>query len=444
MGNETVAAGAGRRIAAQVSSGEGLHCARVVAAGPLVFFGGTAVDDAGRLAPEAAVAPPYHLSPAAHAVRQGTYLFDRLAEGLGSVGSGLEHIVQVEQFTPRKAYADGYITTRGEYLPAARPTTALAATGELLPEGAVICAMGIAARPGGGAGKEIAPLPPGEEGGGIDWSQLGDAYAGDAPYNDVVLAGPYVFVTGDVTLDPSTGEVEEAARVADWIWAGSEARNEAGVLLGRLGDRMGRLGGSLDDIVHVTLFVTDVADVFEIDRAWSKAFGDNPPARTLIPVRGLGVPRREGAGMGHGDRAVKLEQQVRALRPGHGAEREVVSTPAGRLAHEAEAVRAGELVWMSHQYARRAAGTAGAEAEVEEIFARLGELCAAAGATLEHLVQVRAFVLDLEAGRLVHARVRELFPSSPPVVSVTTVPGPLLVPGASLFVDAVALADCGA
>ncbi len=55
---------------------------------------------------------------------------------------------------------------------------------------------------------------------------------------------------------------------------------------------MEQVGGSLADVVHVTLMVTDITDIFEIDRAWKRAFGDAPPARTVIPVRGLGVPRR--------------------------------------------------------------------------------------------------------------------------------------------------------
>jgi enamine deaminase RidA (YjgF/YER057c/UK114 family) len=203
---------------------------------------------------------------------------------------------------------------------------------------------------------------------------------------------------------------------------------------------MERLGGSLADVVHVTLFVTDIADVFEIDRAWRLRFGDAPPARTLIPVRGVGVPRREAEGMGHADRAVKLEQQVRALRPGHGVRAEAVTTAAGRLAHEAEAVRAGSLVWLSHQYPRASAASGSVEEQVHELFDRLGEVCEAAGTDLANLVQLRVFALEADTGHAVSARLRELVPADPPVVAVTTVPGPLLVPGAALFVDAVAFA----
>jgi 2-iminobutanoate/2-iminopropanoate deaminase len=424
-------------------SGSALHCSRAVSAGPLIFFGSTATDERGSLAEEARVAAPYELSPGAHSVAQGRYVFDQLSLALEDLGSRLDQIVQVEQFTPRKVYADGYITTRAEYLREARPTTALCASGELLPEGAVICTTGVAVRPGFGVEKEIAPLPEGEEGGGIDWAQAGDEYAGAPPYNDVVLAGPYVFVTGDVAVDPETGDVDPAARVPDWLWVGSEARNEARVLLARLRDRMERLGGSLSDVVHVTLFVTDISDIFDIDRAWVGVFGEEPPARTIIPVRGVGVPRREAAGLGHGDRAVKLEQQVRAVRPGHGVEREVVTTPRGRLGHAAEAVRAGEVLWISEQYASPSDIDCGLSDEVDAVMRRVEELCVAAGSQLDNLAQLRAFVVDPRTGHLVHEWIRARFPEAPPVVCVTSVPEPLLVPSANLFVDAVAYVPGG-
>jgi 2-iminobutanoate/2-iminopropanoate deaminase len=431
------------RVASTLVNGNGLYFSRAVSAGPLIFFGATATDEHGALAEQAQVAAPYHLSPGAHSVAQGRYVFEQLGAALAGLDSGLEHIVQVEQFTPRKVYADGYITTRAEYLREARPTTALCASGDLLPDGAVVCTTGIAVRPGFGVEKELAPLPVGQEGGGIDWSQAGVEYAGAPPYNDIVVAGPYVFVTGDVAVDPDTGDVDPAVKVPDWLWVGSEARNEARHLLARLRERMKQLGGSLADVLHITLFVTDVADVFEIDRAWRGVFSADPPARTIIPVRGVGVPRREARGLGHGDRAVKLEQQVRALRPGHGIEREVVATPRGRFGHAAEAVRAGAALWISEQYAAPVDIERGLSDEVSAVMRRVEELCVAAGSRLENLAQLRAFVLDPQTGHLVHEFIRSEFPDAPPVVCVTSVPDPLLVPGANLFVDGVAYVPGG-
>lgn len=426
----------GRRQVAEVTDAGAIYASRAVAAGPLVFFGGTAYGADGQLADDAVVAPPYHLAPSASVTNQGSFLFDRAAEHLMALGSGTDQIVQVEQFIPAKAYADGHVTNRSKYLATARPTTMMGATGSLIPEGSVLAMFGIAGRPDEGGGKELAPLPPEEAGGSIDWSQLGEAYQDGPPYTDVVLAGPYVFVTGDVTLDATTGDIEAAAKVAEWIWAGSEARNEAAVLLDRLAFRLSRLEASLKEVVHVTLFVTDICDIFDIDQSWKRLFGANPPTRTIVPVRGVGVPRREGSGMGHGDGAVKLEHQIRAIRPGHGVSLERLRSEQGPLAHEEEAIKAGELMWLSHQYPRLNAGKA-VEDQVSEIFERIATLCRQAGTSLENLAQLRVFCLEESTAQVVADKLRELVPENPPVVGVMTVPGPLLIPGAELFVDGV-------
>lgn len=424
------------REVAEVTNAGAVYASRAVAAGPLVFFGGTAYGATGELDVEATVAPPYHLSPAAAVTKQGSFLFERLAPQLNSLGSDLEQIVQVEQFIPSKAHADGHVTNRSRYLATARPTTMMGATGTLSPAGAELAMFGVAARTSAGCEKKLSPLPPAEAGGAIDWSQLGEAYKDGPPYTDVVLAGPYAFVTGDVTLDATTGEVEAAAKVPDWIWAGSEARNESAVLLNRLATRLQRLGSTLAEVVHVTLFVTDISDIYEIDQSWEKLFGSQPPARTIVPVRGLGVPRKEGTGMGHGDRAVRLEHQVRAIRPDQGLTLERVESESGNLAFESEAVRAGELMWLSHQYPRLTAGS-DTETQVDEVLEQISQLCAAAGTSLSSLAQLRVFCLDESTAGIVAERLRKLVPVDPPVVGVMTVPGPLLVPGAQLFMDGV-------
>jgi enamine deaminase RidA (YjgF/YER057c/UK114 family) len=313
----------------------------------------------------------------------------------------------------------------------------------LLPNGAVICTTGVAVRRGFGVAKEIAPVPEGKEGRGIDWGRAGDEYRNAPPFSDVVFAGPYAFLTGDTANDPATGDVDPAAKVLDWLWVGSEARNEARVLLARLRERMHQVGGSLSNVLHLTLFVTDVSDIYEIDRVWRGVFGDDPPARTIIPVRGIGNPRREAPGLGHSDRAVKLEQQARALRPGHAVDRQVITTARGRLGHAAEAVRAGAVLWISEQYATRQESERGISEEVSAVMRRVEELCQAAGSDITNLAQVRAFVLDVHTGHLVHESIRQAFPDAPPVVCVTSVPGPLPVLGANLFVDAIAYVPGG-
>jgi 2-iminobutanoate/2-iminopropanoate deaminase len=428
------------RAAWEVIDGSGLYFSRLVSAGSYAFVGGTAVDDAGRLAPEAAVRPPYHLSPPAHVVQQAEYLFDRYAEGLAQVGSSLDELVQVEQFTPRKLYADGYVDTRSRRIERRRPTTALAASGRLTPRGAVINSTGIAVIPGRGVAKEVHAAAAQEEALEADWAALGDTFATEPAFTEVISAGPYVFVTGDAALDWIAGDIEKSVKVPDWIWLGSEVRNEAEFLLTRLEAYLARVDATLAHVVHMTVFLTDIADIFELDRVWRRRFGDDPPARTIIPVRGLGVPRFEGGPLGHRELGVRMEHLTRAIRPGLGAAKEVVHGGVDPLAHEAPAVKAGPLLWISQQYAGLPDGRArgGARDQLELIFEQLEELCRAAGTELANLVRLRAFVTDDRDAYELYAVLREWVPADPPTVVVSTVPAPLPVPGAVVMVDAVA------
>jgi enamine deaminase RidA (YjgF/YER057c/UK114 family) len=256
-----------------------------------------------------------------------------------------------------------------------------------------------------------------------------------------VAAGPYVFVTGDVAVDWITGDIEESVKVPDWIWLGSEIRNEAEFLLTRLEAYLSWVGASLRDVVHTTVFLTSVEDLFELDRVWRRRFDSDPPARTVLPVRGLGVPRFEGVDLAHREKGVRMEQLPQAIRPGHGACKEVVSTGADPLGHESEAVKAGPLLWISQQYAGdRSTGRAAGDArsQIDEIFERLDAICRAGGTALGSLVRLRAFVTDSRDAYAVYAALKDAFPSDPPTVVVTAVPGPLLLPGAVVVVDAVA------
>ena len=263
------------RAVLDVVDGNGLYFARFATAGPYVFMSSTAVGTDGRLAKEAIVEPPYHLSPTADVVNQARYIYDLYTRGLPTLGSSLDQMLQVEQFIPRKVYANGYINVRSTYIGRLRPTTALLATGELTPAACVIAHTGIALAPNEADVKEIVT----STGGGDlspDWGPHRPGVHGRSPYNDVVAAGSYVFVTGDVAVDPATQDIDTAVKVPRWIWLGSEIGNEAEFLLTRLEKYLDRAGASLADLVHTTIYLTDISDLFELDQVWRRRFPEAP------------------------------------------------------------------------------------------------------------------------------------------------------------------------
>lgn len=430
--------GTAGRVVRDVVDGDGVYFARVAAGGSYVFLASPAVDRGGRLADEARVPPPYHLSASAQVRAQTRYVFERYTEDLTALGSSVNDVVQVEQYIQRKAHADGYLeTSRGPgFMERGRPGSALICTGDFVPEGCVVNPTGIAVIPGEGVSKEI--LSPGTQDPGKR-PEFGAAYAEEPVYNELVTAGPYVFTVGDWSSDYETG-IHPDVKVADWIWWGNEARNEASFILQTLETRLRAAGTSLENAVHCTVYLIDLADQFEVDLVWRQRFPSDPPARTVIPVRGLGAPRWEGART-HAEGAMKMESMFQSVRPGFAVEKQVVSTGAEPLGYESEAVKAGPLLWISGQLAggRDGLHTApDAPSQLSYVFRRLDEICEAGGTMLANLLRVRAYVTDVRDVYAVYAALREAVPEDPPCVAVTGVPGPLQVPGCSVVVDAVA------
>lgn len=430
------------RVVRELVNGNGLYFSRLAAGGPYAFLASPAVDQSGQIPRDAQVDSPYYLSPPAHVVAQTRYVFSRYVENLKAVASSIDQMLQVEQYIPRKVYADGYLdVSRGaEFMSRRRPASALLETGDIIPQGCVINPTGIALIPAQGMSKEIPPASPGYHT-SLTKKTFGGIFVEEGPFNEIITAGPYVFTVGDVANDWQTMDIPEGVKVSDFLWWGNEARNETEFVLHRLEGYLKRAETSLENAVHCTLYVTDLGDLYEIDRVWKRFFPTAPPSRSVVPVRGLGVPRREGQGLGHADRAVKLEAIFQSIRPGLGAKKEVVATGTEPLAHESEAIKAGPLLWISQQFAGDRGGrrtSPSARSQLDYIFRRLEEICHAAGTTLTNLLRIRAFVTDVNDGYAVYAALKEAVPSDPPCVAVTGVPGPLQVRDCTLCVDAVA------
>ena len=230
-------------------------------------------------------------------------------------------------------------------------------------------------------------------------------------------------------------------KVQPFTYWGSEIRNETEFLLNRLAGFVDRVGGTLQDITHITLYLSEVGDVFEMDRVWRKYFGATPPTRTVVPVRAQGSPRHEAPGQTHADNAVRLEHITQGVRPGHGTERQIVDTPYRPLGHESVAVQAGDFLWISEQYGREddeADEVSGDTArQLDVVFERLMTICRAAGTDFTSAVRVRAFFADPAETHLLADRLRSVFPDEPPTVITSGAGGELLLPGARVVVDAI-------
>ena len=427
------------RVAADLVDGAGLYFSRFVTAGPYVFMSSLAVDQHGQADSSAIPQPPYHLSPAAHANLQTTFIYQNYVDRLPELGASIQDVVQIEQFMPWKKYGDAYTETSRSsgFLDRKRPTSANIQTGDLFPDHATVTHTGIAVSPSeGGFEKKVLTETDGYTDSLTD-TAYGDTFVDEGPFSEAITAGPYLFTVGDTAVDWATRDIHVDAKLDDIVWWGSEIRNETEFVLKRLDSYLRRAGASLDDIVHMTVYLTDIGDLFEHDRVWRRLFKGDPPARTVLPVRGLGIPAFEGgAELHHRDRAVRLEQMSQSLVPNAGYTREIVRTDRGVTGFASEAIKAGPLLWTSEIMAKTPEGVS-TRAQLDEAFAHLAELAAAAGSSLADAVRIRAFFTDVVEAPLFYDVLREHFPTDPPTVAVSAVPGPLHVPGATVLLDAV-------
>lgn len=101
------------------------------------------------------------------------------------------------------------------------------------------------------------------------------APAAIGPYSQAVRAGNTVYLSGQIGLDPATGNMVE----------GVEA--QAHQVLKNLRAVAQAAGGELDDIVKLTLLLADLADFTKVNEIMTAYFKTPYPARATYQVAGL-------------------------------------------------------------------------------------------------------------------------------------------------------------
>jgi 2-iminobutanoate/2-iminopropanoate deaminase len=94
-------------------------------------------------------------------------------------------------------------------------------------------------------------------------------------YSQAIASGDLVFCSGQVGLDPATGELVEGLEAQ----AERALRNLAAVL--------DAAGVGFADVVKTTIFLADVADFAAVNAIYGSFMPDPPPARSTIGVGGL-------------------------------------------------------------------------------------------------------------------------------------------------------------
>ena len=98
------------------------------------------------------------------------------------------------------------------------------------------------------------------------------------PYSHAVVAGEFVFCSGQMAFDPKTGE---------FIGLQSSVEEETVRVMDNLGAVLDAAGSSFDKVVKATIYITDMNDFALVNKVYAGYFGSNPPARATVEVSGL-------------------------------------------------------------------------------------------------------------------------------------------------------------
>jgi 2-iminobutanoate/2-iminopropanoate deaminase len=106
--------------------------------------------------------------------------------------------------------------------------------------------------------------------------QTAAAPAAIGPYAQAVAAGPYLFASGQIALDPATGKLVDGGIEAQ---ARQVMANVAAVLAAG--------GLTFDDVVKTTIFLVDMNDFAVVNAIYAESFTTTLPARSTVAVAGL-------------------------------------------------------------------------------------------------------------------------------------------------------------
>jgi 2-iminobutanoate/2-iminopropanoate deaminase len=103
--------------------------------------------------------------------------------------------------------------------------------------------------------------------------------ASNRPLSAGLVAGPYVFLSGQVATDPKTGKL-----------VGDDIRSQTTQVIDRISALLLEVGLDLSDVVKTTVFLTDMSDFEHMNEIYGDRFGQPMPTRSTIGVASLAIP----------------------------------------------------------------------------------------------------------------------------------------------------------
>ncbi|MDR1380684.1 MAG: RidA family protein [Tannerella sp.] len=106
--------------------------------------------------------------------------------------------------------------------------------------------------------------------------QTGQAPAAIGPYSQAIRKGGMLFVSGQLGIDPATGN-----------FAGEDVKEQAVQAFRNIRAILSEAGYTMADIVKTTVFLADMADFAGVNEIYAAQFEGDFPARSAVAVRTL-------------------------------------------------------------------------------------------------------------------------------------------------------------
>jgi 2-iminobutanoate/2-iminopropanoate deaminase len=96
------------------------------------------------------------------------------------------------------------------------------------------------------------------------------------PYSQAIQTGNFVFLSGQLALNPQNGEM-----------VGSDISTQTKQVIENIKGVLGAAGASLVDVVKTTVFLQNMNDFARMNEVYQQYFGDSAPARSTVEVAKL-------------------------------------------------------------------------------------------------------------------------------------------------------------
>jgi len=96
------------------------------------------------------------------------------------------------------------------------------------------------------------------------------------PYSQGVRAGGFVFFSGQIPLDPVTGQI-----------TGVDSVEQTEQVMKNIEEVLAAANLGFEDVVKTTIFLIDLADFAAVNEVYGRRFQKDPPARSTVEVKGL-------------------------------------------------------------------------------------------------------------------------------------------------------------